>query len=215
MTLTTTAHLTADDMIVGDSRVEATGPFGVALRQASRAIVAIGAAPAATNQLHAEGENGTGRFDPQAAEAADGTSVVSGHFAISAWSHLSADHGLSLPDGLVVLPRPGDLLIGPLSMANLPASEPTPCFAGHQIETVTLDLGAKYRVTQLPSDRTIANDAFGYHSHWSQQGQVVTVRRDFESRVTQPLCEGKLRAEAADALREIRRDYAERVGLAQ
>jgi hypothetical protein len=45
-------------------------------------------------------------------------------------------------------------------MANLPTSEPTPCFAGRQVSTVTLDVGPKYRVTQLSADRTIANDAF-------------------------------------------------------
>jgi hypothetical protein len=83
------------------------------------------------------------------------------------------------------------------------------------VEIVTLDVGSKYRVTQLPADRTIADDAFTYGSHWSQDGQTVTVRREFVSRVTQALCTGKLRTEAAEALREIRGDYAERVGLAK
>ncbi len=47
MTLTTTAHLTADDMIVGDSRTEATGPFAVALRLAAKRFAAAGAEAAA------------------------------------------------------------------------------------------------------------------------------------------------------------------------
>ncbi len=191
MTLTTNAQLTADDMIVGDSQIEATGAFGVALRLAARGIAAMGLEVAGTSRLRSLGESGTGRFDPPPPEAGEGADALFGHFAVNGWSHISAEHRLSLPDGLLVLPRPGDLLIGPLDMANLPASEPTPCFAGRQVQTVTLDVGAKYRVTQLPADRTIANAAFTYGSHWSLQGQAVTVRREFVSQVTEPLCAGK------------------------
>jgi transglutaminase-like putative cysteine protease len=215
MVLTITAHLTANDMIAGDSRTEATGPFGVDLRLAARAIAAEGSGAAADAQLAAQGETGSGQFDPPAPEAAAGPTTVSGHFSVSVWPHISADdHRLSLPDGLRAALRPGDLLIGPLDAVSLPATEATPCFPGRQMETVTLDVGPKYHVTQLPPDRTIAHDAFTFRSHWSLQGQAVTVQRELVSRVTQPLCEGKLRAEAAAALHEIRLDYAERVGLA-
>lgn len=214
MTLTTTAHLTAEDMIAGDTKTEGTGPFGIALRLAARRFAAAGLEAAGTNQLGLLGERGTGRFDQLPSGAGGAGDAVSGQFAIGAWPHISADDRLSVPDGLIVLPRPGDQLIGPLDMANLPASEPTPCLSGRQVEIVTLDVGSKYRVTQLPADRTIADDAFTYLSHWSLDGQTVTVRREFESRMTQALCTGKLRMKAADVLREIRRDYAERVGLA-
>lgn len=213
-TLTTTAHLTAEDMIAGETKTEGTGPFGIALRLAARRFASTGLEAAGTSQLGLLSERGTGRFDQLPSEASGGSDAVSGQFAIGVWPYLSVDHRLSVPDGLMVLPRPGDLLIGPLDMADLSASEPTPCFSGRQVEIVTLDVGSKYRVTQLPADRTIAHDAFTYRSHWSLDGQTVTVRREFESRVTQPLCTGKLRTEAAQVLREIRRDYTERVGLA-
>jgi transglutaminase-like putative cysteine protease len=213
MTLTTKAHITAEDMIAGDTKTEGTGPFGLALRLAAHRAAATGLEAAGTSQLGLLNERGTARFDPMPQEAGGADDTVSGRFAVSAWPHISADDRLSVPDGLIVLPRPGDLLIGPLDMANLPASEPTPCFAGQQVEIVTLDVGPKYRATQLPADRTIADEAFTYGSHWSLDGQTVTVRREFESRVTQALCAGKLRTEAAEVLREIRQDYAERVGL--
>ncbi len=215
MTVTTTARITADDMIVGDSRTEATGPFGVALRLGGLAAEAAGMDVAATRQLRLNGESGTGRFDPPPSDEGDAPDALSGQFAVSAWLHISSDHHLSLPVGLIVLPRPGDLLIGPLAMPNLSATEPTPCFAGRQVETVTLDVGPKYQVAQLPPDRTIANDAFTFTSHWSLQGKVVTVRRELVSRVTEPVCDGKLRSEAAEALRGIRQDYAETIGLAE
>jgi hypothetical protein len=41
------------------------------------------------------------------------------------------------------------------------------------------------------------------------------VQREFVSQVMEPVSAGKLRLEAADALREIRHDYAEHLGLAQ
>ena len=110
MTLTTIAHLTANDMIVGDSRTEATGPFGIALRLAARRFAAVGLEVAGTRQLRLLGESGTGRFDATPAGEGDAATAVPGHFAVSGWSHISAEHRFSLPDGLLVLPRPGDPL---------------------------------------------------------------------------------------------------------
>ena len=73
------------------------------------------------------------RFDPTALRAEDAADALAGHFSVSAWTHLSADHRLSLPDGLVVLPLPGDLLIGPLRCRHARTADPL--FAGRQVET--------------------------------------------------------------------------------
>jgi len=213
-TFTTTAHLTANDMVVGDSRTEATGPFELALRNTGDAVAAGNAEPAADAQLQALGEAGTARFDVPAAAGGDAPYALSGHFAVSLWSLLGANDRLAMPIGLRVLPVPGDFLIGPLDAPNLAASEPTTCFAGREVSTVTLDVAPKYRVLRLPSDRKIANEAFSYESQWSAQGQAVTVRREMISRVTTPVCSGKLREATAAALQEISQDYAETVALA-
>ena len=213
-TFVTTAHLTPNDMVVGDSRTEATGPFQLALRTTAASVAAGNAEPAADAQLQALGEAGTGRFDAPAAASTGAPYALSGHFAVSVWSLLNDQDRLTMPIGLRLLPRPGDFLIGPLDAPDLPASEPTTCFPGRDVSTVTLDVAPKYRVLQLPPDRKIANDAFSYESHWSVQGQAVTVRREMVSRVTKPVCSGRLRAVAAAALREIRQDYAETVALA-
>ncbi|HUB45261.1 MAG TPA: DUF3857 domain-containing protein [Acetobacteraceae bacterium] len=213
-TSNTTAHLTADDMVVGDSRTEATGPFELALRTTAASIAADNAAQVAQAQSRALGQFGTARFDAPPADGSDASYALSGHFAVSLWPLLSADNRLTMPIGLRLLPRPGDFLIGPLDAPDLPASEPTPCFPGHQVSTVTLDLAPKYHVLQLPPDRKIANDAFSYESHWSAQGQALTVRREMISRVNTPLCSGRLRETTAAALRMIRQDYTETVALA-
>ena len=214
-TYTTTAHLTADDQVIGDSRTEATGPFELVLRRLAAALAKGQSEQVADALFQALGERGSGRFDPPPAASNDAAApfALTGHFSTSVWPLLSASDHLKMPTGMRVLARPGDLLIGPLDATDMPASEPTPCYPGHQVSTVSLDLGPKYQVLQLPADRNITNDAFSYQSHWSEQGQIVTVTRDFVSRVTAPLCSGKLREEAAAALHEIQRDYAETVAL--
>ena len=213
-TSTTTAHLTADDMVVGDSRTEATGPFEQTLRMTAASLASGNTGQAAAAQSQALGQFGTARFDAPPDAGGDASYALSGHFAVSFWPLLNANNRLTMPIGLRLLPRPGDFLIGPLDAPDLPASEQTPCFPGHQVATVTLDLAPRYRVLQLPPDRKIANDAFSYDSHWSVQGQAVTVRREMISRVATPLCSGQLRQTTAAALRAIRQDYAETVALA-
>ena len=54
---------------------------------------------------------------------------------------------------------------------------------------------------------------FTYESRWFLEEGVLRVSRRLVSRVGQPLCEGPLRAAAAKALDEIRRDYNARVEL--
>jgi len=214
-TYTVTAHLTPDDQVVGDSRTEATGPLELTLRRTATALKAADPESVADSLFQTLAERGSGRFDPPPAApaGADAPYALSGHFSSSVWPLLTKDDRLKMPTGLRLLPRPGDLLIGPLDVPDLPASEPTPCYPGRQVSTVSLDLGAKYRVLHLPSDRKIANAAFSYESHWSVQGQVVSVRREMVSRVTGPLCSGKLREDTAAALHEILQDDAQTVSL--
>ena len=212
-TYTTTAHVTDNDMVVGESETEATGPFQQVLRDAAASVAAGNAEQAAVTQLQELGQAGTGRFDAPTANG-DSPYTLSGEFSVGLWPLLSADDRLTMPTGLRVVPRPGDFLIGPLDAPDLPTSEPTTCFPGRAISTVTLDVAPKYRVLKLPPDLKIENSAFRYESHWSVQGQAVTVRREMVSRITTPVCSGKLREQTAAALHEIRQDYAETVALA-
>lgn len=212
LTFTTTAHLTNDGVIAGDSGTVATGPFALSLLRTAQVILSEGADNAGTGQIHAEGDRGTGKFELPPVLASNGGELLAGHFEVSAWPHISADYKMSLPEGLRAQARAGDVLIGPLD-PTIPADAPTPCFAGRESESTTLDLGDKYRVVHLPEDRTIEGDAFKYTSHWSSEGSVVAVHRALVSRVTQPLCEGKLRQQAAAALHGILDDYSQQVSL--
>ena len=97
--------------------------------------------------------------------------------------------------------------MGPLGLPGLKDSESTPCFSGHQVEEVFLDLPIGARVGQLPADRDIKTDNLHYTSHWGFAGHTVLVRREFAATVDQPLCTGKTRVAAAAALKQIREDY--------
>jgi hypothetical protein len=212
--LTTTAHLTAEGRIAGDSTTEATGPFALSLRIAEQRAEAMGTETAAAKQLHAFGDEGTGRFEFPAIDLSAETATVSGHFDIDGDAHLSGGNVLSLPTGLRLLIHPGDLLLGPMWLRGLPNREPTPCYAGHQVEVLKLTLPDDRHVDRLPTGHKISNASFEFTSHWSVDGKTVTVRRELVSRIDQPLCAGALRVDAARALTEIRRDNADRVILA-
>ena len=47
-----------------------------------------------------------------------------------------------------------------------------------------------------------------YDTHWSKDGNIVSVHREFESHVSKPICSGALRAEAVAAMAKIRDDYS-------
>ncbi len=98
-------------------------------------------------------------------------------------------------------------------MRNLPAGEPTPCYAGRQEEELSLTLPPGYRPARMPKGRRVENEAFTYESRWSLEEGVLRVSRRLTSRVDRPLCEGTLRAAAAKALEDIRRDQDARVEL--
>jgi transglutaminase-like putative cysteine protease len=211
--LTTSARLTDDGRIIGDSTTEATGPFATSLRYEVRRIEGMGGEAGVAQVLRDIGEDGTGHLDlPDAGRLPDVVSVT-GHFDIDAGPHWSGDDILSVPSGLRLLVRPGDLLLGRMNQQGLPETEPTPCYPGRQAEVLTLTLPPDRHPARLPAGRTIVRPEFEYRSQWSLDGQTITVRRELLSRIDQPLCSGALRQQAARALAEIRRDYADRVIL--
>ena len=212
-TLTTVAHFTEDGRIEGESTTEASGAFTMSLRGAIRRIEGMGMEAGPSRILHDLGEEGTGEVEPPAADLSAPRITAKGTFDVDGAIHLAGGNILWPPSGFRLLVRPGDLLLGRLDLRGLPDTEPTPCYSGHQVEVLTFTLPAERHVQRLPTGRTIATEAFRFTSRWSTDGQSVTVRREVDSHIDQPLCSGPLRVEAARALAEIRRDYADRVIL--
>ena len=214
VTTTMTGRLTNDDRIIGHTETEATGPFALTLRHVGQGLQRAGPVAGAARQLRNLGEDGNGTFAVGPIDLAEKTYKISGQFDIDGEIHAAGGTALAIPLGLQVLARPGDILLGPMSMRGLPANEPTPCHAGRQVEILSLTFPADRQIVRLPAGRTIDNPAFTYTSRWSQDGHTVIVRRSLTSRIDRSLCEGELRKETARALQEIRRDQAQRVLLA-
>ena len=211
--LSTTMRLEPDGSIAGESVTEAAGPYATILRQIAGQAMAQGGERAAAERLRALNQSGRGEISPAPLDPVGPRYHVSARFTLDARPGLLDGDGFVVPTGLRLLPRPGDGLLGPLSLRNLPTSEPTPCYAGQQEEELSLSLPPGYRPARLPRARRFEAEAFSYESRWSLDDGVLRVSRRLVSRVDQPLCTGALRAAAAKALEEISRDHDAQVEL--
>jgi Domain of Unknown Function with PDB structure (DUF3857)/Transglutaminase-like superfamily len=214
-TFVTKARLEPDGTIEGDSTTVASGPFSASLRLSARSIDQQGRAAAAQAQLKSLGEDGTGSLGFPAPTNIDGDYSVVGHFKLDARPELLDGATFPLPVGLRLLERPGDPLIGPLGLRDLKDTEPTPCHAGRQSETLALTLPEGWRVTRTPRDLVIDNALLHYEAHWTVTQRQVSVQRELVSNVTGSLCEGDTRKRTAHVLAAIRRDLDAQIGLAQ
>ncbi len=213
-TFVTKAKLEPDGTIEGESTTFATGPFAISLRLAARSIDQQGRQPAARAQLKTLGEDGSGSFNVSTPTNIEGDYSVTGRFNLDARPELLDGATFRLPIGLRLLERPGDPLLGPLGLRDLQGSEPTPCHAGKQIETLSLALPEGWRVARVPRDMQIDNALLHYETHWTVAQGQVSVQRELASTAPGPLCEGDVRRQAAHALSAIRRDLDAQIGLA-
>ena len=214
-TFVTKAKLEPDGTIEGDTTTVASGPFAISLRLAARSIDQQGRKPAARAQLKSLGVDGSGSFAFAAPTDIEGDYSVTGQFKLDARPELLDGATFRLPIGLRLLERPGDPLLGPLGLNHLKDSEPTPCHAGRQTETLSLALPEGWRVTRVPRDVQIDNALLHYETRWTVAQGLVSVQRELASNASGPLCEGDTRKQAAHALSAIRRDLDAQIGLAQ
>ena len=211
--LRTTMRLEQDGRIIGESVSEAAGPYATALRQTAMLVFAQGGQRAAAERLRALGEPGQGDITPAPIDPIGPEYRVSASFTLDARQGILEGDSFVVPTGILLLQRPGDGLLGPIARRDLPASEPTPCWAGEQEEDLSLALPPGRRPARLPRNRTLEGSFFRYESRWIFADDTITVRRHLVSRIDQPLCERERRAEAARALAEIRRDLEARIAL--
>jgi hypothetical protein len=209
----TDAHMQLDGAIIGTTRTTATGPAALALRLTARWAQTAGHEGAARRQLVSLGQQGTGVFSFAAPDGFETHYAVDGRFQLDPLPEILEGDSFAPPLGLLLLIRPGDYFLGPLSRSTLPADAPTPCFAGHQVEELRLELPQGRQPMRLPKDRVIRGAAFTYSARWSFTGQVLSVRREMVSAFETAVCSGELRREVAAAMVEIRRDQRAKVVL--
>lgn len=214
MELRTEARMNDQGAVSGRTVTQARGPFTLDLRRTAVWAEATGIAQAATAQLRALGTEGSGAFTFASPGALAASYAISGSFDLDPRPDIVDGDSFMPPVGLRVLTRPGDLLLGPLSMPRLADTEPTPCFAGRQTEIISLELPAGRHLARLPKGLSIDNELLAYHSSWRLAGQTLELHRELVSHPSGPLCTGAQRHLAATALIAIRRDQRRQVAFA-
>ena len=209
--LQTTAQLSADGTVSGQSTTTASGPFGIRLRQLAAGIEAKGREEMAATQLRSLGWTGKGSFEFEPPR--DGlapTYAVSGSFELETRPEFMEGKAFAPPQGLRMLVRPGEFLLGSWT---LPKTEPTPCFSGHQVDELSLTLPPGRDIEALPKGKTVENPYLRYQSDWNRDGQVVTVRHEMTVKLPVAVCRDEIRAQLAEAIAEIRGDYRAEIAL--
>jgi hypothetical protein len=213
--LITKMHLDANGEVSGESVTTAAGPYATILRGFATRAQGTGPERFAANILREHGNSGSGDVTITPSIPLTETYRLSGTFKLAPQPGWLDGDSFTLPTGLQMIRRPADGLAGPIEMRNLPPTEPTPCYAGQQDETLSLTLPDGYAADRLPRDRDIVGDDFRYISHYTVDGRTVTAYRSFVSTFHEPLCLGEVRTSVAKAFEVIRRDLDARFILEQ
>jgi transglutaminase-like putative cysteine protease len=203
----TTAKLGSDGKITGATVTSALGVPSVFLRGVALQIQSAGSERAAKAILKATGADGSGEFSVAPIADLAATYSLQGSFELEPEQQILSGERFAPPVGLKVFDRPGATLMGAATLLDLKDSDPTPCFSGHQVEILTLDLPPGKRIAKLPPGQDIKTDNLQFTSRWEAEGPQIRVRREFTSSIEEPLCTGRVRAATAEALKQIRNDY--------
>jgi hypothetical protein len=209
LSLKTNYKLSDAGRMSGTTAAVATGPFGVRLRQQARTIQATGVDRFVTASTMGDA---TGTVEMTAPEELAPDYKLLVRFEYDAPREMLRGDSFALGTRLWFVSRPGGVLLGSIQARNLPDSEPTPCLSGFEEEDVVLEFPADRRAT-VPQNTEIKTPHLRYVSNWTVKDNTVTVHREFETHVDQPLCTGDLRKEVAAALDKIRDEYGARVTL--
>ncbi len=209
----TVSRLDADGKVTGTTTMTASGVPSISLRAAALQIQSMGVENAAKAVLKSQNIEGTGLFDITAPDIVSPTYTISGHFQADPDPAVLGGARFAPPIGLRLMDRPGVGLMGSLNLPTTEDAQATPCFSGHQLEELSIDLPAGKRAQFMPPDKDIKTDNLHYNAHWQVSGQTVTVRREFTSSVDEALCTGRVRTATAAALRQIKDDYRTAIWL--
>ncbi len=207
------AQITEQGNIELSSDTQATGPWAASLRKAADLMAAAGTAKMADTMLKAKNmPYATGDFTlPPSEGFADAYTIG----ASLQTQRTRPEVNLMNPlHALRTSSAVGDFLMGPLGNSKITPEDGTPCYSGHESEDLTLELPAGRKLAKLPQDHTVKNANLTYISHWAQNGQTITLHREFTATVKQATCSGALRKAAAAALEQIRDDQSQPVTLA-
>ena len=203
------AVIQPDQRIQINMTASATGGWAADLRRIGMEIQSLGSAQTAAAILRLRNFQGTsgGQLTATPTDTLTPDYSVSGSVTTAkVAANTNMFSGIS--NALRVLDRSGDGPMGPLTNRTLKDGDETLCYSARQIEDFSVDFTSAFRLETLPADMHLKTASIRYDTHWSRDGNIVTVHREFESTVSQPICSGALRAEAVSALAKIRDDFS-------
>ena len=212
--LKTDMVLGADGEVTGTTITLGRGAFGIRLRAAAQNYGQTNQAAAIT-LLRQHGTPGSGSFTFDSPTSPKDDYLMHATFHLENQSALLHGGFFSLWTGLRTLPRPGDLLGGPMFLRDVAKSEPTFCYPGIESEEISLTIPEGRVLGALPEDTKIDTELVRYRSHWEMQGQTASVSREFQSLVPGPVCEGQMREDMAVVVAKIRADMLNPIGIRQ
>jgi transglutaminase-like putative cysteine protease len=207
----TRLSIAADGAVSGESVQTATGIFATALRSVAASLQWAGLEPAATDMLRRIGTPGTGAFDIDPLDAREARYAVRARFAHDAKLTIAPSATVPIPSALALLARPGTfLLASQVAERHIPFT----CLAGRQEEVVEIVFAPGLPLPRTIADRRVETDAFVYSLTSWLEGRVLTVRRDFISRVPGQVCPPGLGAEIAAPIGRVLADATLRMSFA-
>jgi transglutaminase-like putative cysteine protease len=204
--------LTTDDAghITSNSSLTATGNFATTLRllgglmqgQNGSAI-----ANAILQRNRVAGANGTLTLPPIDIDAAS-YQVSASYSTAGVVDGIARDEGLALFDNLRLLGPFSGAFFGPLLDNRGGDEAAVPCYNGHAVDDETLQFPATRHLATLPPDSHVSRPHITYVSHWSTDGNSISVHRELNTQFDQMLCSGSAKDDLLVAAGQIRKDAA-------
>ncbi|MBN9553414.1 MAG: DUF3857 domain-containing protein [Alphaproteobacteria bacterium] len=208
-TYTIKATVQPDRRIKIDMTTSATGGWAADLRRVGMEVQSLGPERTAAAILKLHNFQGTsgGTLDAKPTDDLTPEYAISGSVT-TANAALGTNIFSGVSNALRLVDRAGDGPMGPLTNRGIRDDDDTLCYSARQTEDFAIDFTDAFKLDALPADMHLKTASIRYDTHWSKDGNVVRVHREFESNVGQPVCSGPLRAEAVAALAKIRADFS-------
>ena len=199
----TVATIGADGVVKGTTRQTATGWLASYARGVGGQIETQGRERAAESQLRTLGQPGTGVFEPVTPFDYSEPFVVQGAFSLTEKMQTPLNGVRNIPFGMPILGRPGARILGQrVSGRKMDFA----CYAARQVEEIELTFEKGLALPKLTKGIVVDNKYVSYRSSYALVGRTLTVRREFESKVSGQRCTKEIEAEISEPMQRISRD---------
>jgi transglutaminase-like putative cysteine protease len=103
---------------------------------------------------------------------------------------LAQGTGMPMEDSLRIANPFSGLFFGSIVDGQNREADAVPCYNGHAIDDETLQYSNVRHLVRVPEDSKVSREHVSYSSHWSTDGNSVTVHRELTTHFDTPLCSG-------------------------